>query len=59
MCNFFWVNKKCNLYSKSLPFEIKLENFKNKLVFDDEAVASFGITGYSDYEKLKTAVRKN
>ncbi|MDR0231104.1 MAG: hypothetical protein LBI82_03180 [Dysgonamonadaceae bacterium] len=40
-------------FSKSLPFEIKLEEFKNKLVFDGQSVASFGITGYSDYEKLK------
>ena len=40
-------------FSKSLPFEIKLEDFRNRLVFDGKAVASFGITGYSDYEKLK------
>ena len=40
-------------FSKSLPFEIKLEDFKNKLSFEKEAVASFGITGYSDYQKQK------
>ena len=40
-------------FSKSLPFEIKLENFKNKLLFDGEAVTSFGITGYSDYKQQK------
>ena len=40
-------------FSKSLPFEIKLENFKNKLLFDGEAVASFGITGYSNYKQQK------
>ena len=38
-------------FSKSLPFEIKLDDFKNRLVFDGQSVASFGITEYSDYQK--------
>ena len=41
-------------FSKSLPFEIKLDNFKNRLIFDNQSVASFGITAaYSYYEQLK------
>jgi len=40
-------------FSKSLPFETKLKSFNDKLVFKGQSVASFGVTGYSDYEKLK------
>lgn len=40
-------------FSKSLPFEFKLQSYTNKLVFDNQKVASFGINGYNDYEKLK------
>ncbi len=41
-------------FSKSLPFEFKLQSYTNKLVFDNQKVASFGINGYNDYEQLKT-----
>jgi hypothetical protein len=36
-------------FNKSLPFELKLQNFKNKLTFDKQKVSSFGVSGY-DYE---------
>jgi hypothetical protein len=39
-------------FNKSLPFELKLQNFKNKLTFDKQKVSSFGVSGY-DYEQLK------
>lgn len=40
-------------FSKSLPFEVKLQSFKNKLIFDGQKVSSFGVDGYDDYERLK------
>jgi hypothetical protein len=40
-------------FSKSLPFEFKLQSYTNKLVFDNQKVASFGINGYSSYNELK------
>jgi hypothetical protein len=40
-------------FNKSLPFELKLQSFKNKLTFDGQKVSSFGIYGYDDYEQLK------
>lgn len=46
------VVKASAAFSKSLPFSLKLENFKNNLVFDGQKVASFGVNGYSDYDQL-------
>lgn len=40
-------------FNKSLPFEVKLQSFKNKLTFDGQKVSSFGVYGYDDYEQLK------
>lgn len=40
-------------FNKSLPFELKLQSFKNKLTFDGQKVSSFGVYGYDDYEQLK------
>lgn len=40
-------------FNKSLPFELKLQSFKNKLVFDGQKVSSFGVNGYDSYEQLK------
>jgi hypothetical protein len=39
-------------FNKSLPFEIKLQSFKNKLTFDGQKVSSFGVNGYDNYEQL-------
>lgn len=40
-------------FNKSLPFELKLQSFKNKLTFDGQKVSSFGVNGYDSYEQLK------
>lgn len=40
-------------FNKSLPFELKLQSFKNKLIFDGQKVSSFGVYGYDSYEQLK------
>ena len=40
-------------FSKSLPFEFKLQSYTNKLVFDNQKVASFGVNGYSSDDELK------
>ncbi len=40
-------------FNKSLPFELKLQSFKNKLTFDGQKVSSFGVNGYDNYEQLK------
>jgi len=40
-------------FNKSLPFELKLQSFKNKLTFNGQKVSSFGVDYYDDYEKLK------
>jgi len=40
-------------FNKSLPFELKLQSFKNKLSFDGQKVASFGVTGKDEPEQLK------
>ena len=40
-------------FNKSLPFELKLQNFKNKLTFDGQKVSSFGVYGYDSNEHLK------
>ncbi len=40
-------------FNKSLPFELKLQSFNNKLTFDGQKVSSFGIYGYDSYEQLK------
>ena len=40
-------------FNKSLPFELKLQTFKNKLTFDGQKVSSFGVYGYDSYEQLK------
>ncbi len=40
-------------FNKSLPFETKLENFSNKLVFDGQKVSSFGVTGKNERKQLK------
>lgn len=39
-------------FNKSLPFELKLQSFKNKLTFDGQKVSSFGVNGYDSFEKL-------
>ena len=39
-------------FNKSLPFELKLQSFKNQLTFDGQKVASFGVSGYDSYEQL-------
>jgi hypothetical protein len=39
-------------FNKSLPFELKLQSFKNKLTFDGQKVSSFGVNGYDNYEQL-------
>ena len=31
-------------FNKSLPFELKLQNFENKLTFEGQKVSSFGVT---------------
>lgn len=41
-------------FSKSLPFEIKMNSYNNKLIFDNKKVASFGFKGY-EYEMANTA----
>jgi hypothetical protein len=41
-------------FNKSLPFEIKLQSFKDKLTFNGEKVSSFGVKGYDSNEQLKT-----
>jgi hypothetical protein len=40
-------------FNKSLPFEVALQNFHNKLTFEGQKVSSFGIFGYDSYEKLE------
>jgi hypothetical protein len=40
-------------FSKSLPFELNLKSFKNKLTFDGQKVSSFGVNSYDSYEQLK------
>ncbi len=40
-------------FNKSLPFELKLQSFKNKLTFDGQKVASFGVNGNDNDEQLK------
>lgn len=40
-------------FNKSLPFELKLQSFTNKLTFDGQKVSSFGVNGYDSYEQLK------
>jgi hypothetical protein len=39
-------------FNKSLPFEVKLQSFTNKLTFDGQKVCSFGVNGYDNYEQL-------
>jgi hypothetical protein len=39
-------------FSKSLPFEFKLQSFVNKLDFDGTKVFSFGVDGYDSYGQL-------
>jgi hypothetical protein len=39
-------------FNKSLPFELKLQSFKNKLTFDGQKVSSFGVNGYDNYKQL-------
>jgi hypothetical protein len=46
------VNIKAE-FNKSLPFELKLQSFKNKLTFNGQKVSSFGVKGYDSYEQLK------
>jgi hypothetical protein len=41
-------------FNKSLPFEIKLQSFKNELKFNGKKVSSFGVKGYGSNEQLKT-----
>ncbi|MFK7949271.1 MAG: hypothetical protein AB8G11_16890 [Saprospiraceae bacterium] len=40
-------------FKKSLPFEVKLENFENELMFNDERVPAFGVNGYSEDELFR------
>ncbi len=40
-------------FNKSLPFELKLQSFNNKLTFDGQKVSSFGVYGYDSYEQLQ------
>jgi len=40
-------------FKKSLPFELKLQSFTNKLTFDGQKVSSFGVYGYDSYEELQ------
>ena len=40
-------------FNKSLPLEIKLQNYHNKLVFDNQKVASFGVNGSDNSEQLQ------
>lgn len=40
-------------FNKSLPFELKLQSFTNKLIFDGQKVSSFGVNGFDSYEQLK------
>lgn len=40
-------------FDKSLPFEFKLQHFDNKLIFDKQEVASFGIKGTDSYTQQK------
>lgn len=46
------IVKASAAFSKSLPISLKLESFKNNLVFDGQKVASFGVNGFSDYDQL-------
>ncbi|PCJ63596.1 MAG: hypothetical protein COA58_15780 [Bacteroidetes bacterium] len=41
-------------FNKSLPFEVRPKDWGRKLVFDGFPVASFGISGYDDYEQLQS-----
>lgn len=41
-------------FNNSLPFELKLQSFTNKLTFDGQKVSSFGVNGYDNYEQLNT-----
>lgn len=45
------IIKASAIFNKSLPFEIKLESFGNRLVFDGQKVASFGITGNNSFQQ--------
>jgi len=36
-----------------LPFEIKLQSFKNKLIFEGQKVSSFGVKGDGSYQQLE------
>jgi len=38
-------------FNKSLPFEVKLQNFENKLTFEGQKVSSFGVTGDCSLEQ--------
>lgn len=40
-------------FNKSLPFELKLKSFSNKLIFDGQKVSSFGVYGNDSYEQLQ------
>lgn len=40
-------------FNKSLPFELKLKSFENKLTFDGHSISSFGVNGYDANEQLE------
>lgn len=40
-------------FNKSLPFELQLQSFNNKLTFNGQKVASFGVNSHDRYEQLK------
>ncbi len=41
-------------FSKSLPFEIKLKNFDDKLNFKGRKVSAFGVNGFDESEMLRS-----
>lgn len=51
-CDGYRIQAKAE-FNKSLPFELKLQSFKNKLTFDRQKVASFGVYGNENNEQLK------
>jgi hypothetical protein len=51
-CDGYRIQAKAE-FNKSLPFELKLQSFKNKLSFNGQKVASFGVSGKDDPDQLK------
>ncbi len=40
-------------FNKSLPFQTELNGYKDRLIFNNKKVSSFGVTGYDSHDKLK------